>query len=109
MLIFRLAELGESRQCRKSQKLKKNTYIHSFIFSGPMFFSVKESGRSGKEKKKQAAEHLQEMEVQMLEAQKQMEDDKVQADKRQQALQTRQEILTPGGVTPRRTPSRIGL
>ncbi len=31
---------------------------------GPMFFSVKETGRSGKEKKKQAAEHLQEMEEQ---------------------------------------------
>ncbi|XP_031625457.1 pre-mRNA-splicing factor ATP-dependent RNA helicase PRP16 [Contarinia nasturtii] len=78
---------------------------------GPMFFSVKESGRSGKEKKKQAAEHLQEMEDQMLQAQKQMEEDKIQAEQRQQALQTKQEILTPG-ATPRHrgsTPARIGL
>lgn len=77
---------------------------------GPMFFSVKESGRSGKEKKKQAAEHLQEMEEQMLQAQKQMEENKIQAEQEQQALQAKQEILTPGGATPsRRTPSRIGL
>lgn len=78
---------------------------------GPMFFSVKESGRSGKEKKKQAAEHLQEMEEQMQQAQKQMEEDKLQAAQRQEALQPKQEILTPGS-TPRRanrTPARIGL
>lgn len=77
---------------------------------GPMFFSVK--GRSGKEKKKQTAEHLQEMEEQMVAAQKQMEDDKMQAEQRQLALQTKQEILTPGASprqTPSRTPSRIGL
>jgi len=33
---------------------------------GPMFFSVKESGRSGREKKKQAAEHLKEGVVDLL-------------------------------------------
>lgn len=78
---------------------------------GPMFFSVKQSGRTGKEKRKEAAEHLQQMEQQMQEAQKQMEDDKVQADKRREALNTKQEILTPGS-TPRRasrTPYKIGL
>lgn len=79
---------------------------------GPMFFSVKETGRSGREKKKQAAEHLQEMEQQMQVAHKQMEDDKLQAAQRQEALQSKQEILTPGATpnaTPRRTPARIGL
>lgn len=75
---------------------------------GPMFFSVKETGRSGREKKKQAAEHLQEMEAQMQKAQKQIEDDKMQAAQRQEAMMPKQEILTPG-ATPRRTPARIGL
>jgi pre-mRNA-splicing factor ATP-dependent RNA helicase DHX38/PRP16 len=75
---------------------------------GPMFFSVKETGRSGLEKKKQAAEHLQEMEQQMQEAQKKMEEDKMNEAQRQVALQMKQEILTPG-ATPRRTPHRIGL
>lgn len=75
---------------------------------GPMFFSVKETGRSGREKKKQAAEHLQEMEAQMQKAQKQITDDKLQAAQRQEAMMPKQEILTPG-ATPRRTPSRIGL
>lgn len=75
---------------------------------GPMFFSVKETGRSGREKKKQAAEHLQEMEEQMQQAQKKMEEDKLDAAQKQEALQLKQEILTPG-ATPRRTPSRIGL
>lgn len=76
---------------------------------GPMFFSVKESGRSGREKKKQAAEHLQEMEQQMKQAQEQMEADKVEAAHREEALVPKQEILTPGGQTPRRTPKRFGL
>lgn len=76
---------------------------------GPMFFSVKETGRSGREKKRQAAEHLQEMEQQMQQAQQQMEVDKMVAAQRQEALIPKQEILTPGGSTPRRTPSRIGL
>lgn len=76
---------------------------------GPMFFSVKETGRSGREKKKQAAEHLQEMEQQMQQAQQQMEVDKMQAAQREEALVPKQEILTPGGATPRRTPARFGL
>lgn len=75
---------------------------------GPMFFSVKESGRSGKEKKKEAAEHLKEMEVQMQKAQEQIEENKIKAAQREEALQTKQEIITPG-ATPKRTPKRIGL
>lgn len=70
---------------------------------------VKESGRSGREKKKQAAEHLQEMEQQMQQAQVQMEVDKQTAAQRHEALVPKQEILTPGGQTPRRTPARFGL
>ncbi|XP_044317365.1 pre-mRNA-splicing factor ATP-dependent RNA helicase PRP16 [Drosophila rhopaloa] len=76
---------------------------------GPMFFSVKESGRSGREKKKQAAEHLKEMEEQMLKAQHEMEERKQQAADREEQLAAKQEIATPGNATPRRTPARIGL
>ncbi|XP_030382002.1 pre-mRNA-splicing factor ATP-dependent RNA helicase PRP16 [Scaptodrosophila lebanonensis] len=76
---------------------------------GPMFFSVKESGRSGREKKKQAAEHLKEMEAQMLQAQHEMEERKMRAAHREEQLAAKQEIATPGTTTPRRTPARIGL
>lgn len=39
---------------------------------GPMFFSVKETGRSGSAKRRQALEHLQEMEGQMKAAQEEI-------------------------------------
>ncbi|XP_034650939.1 pre-mRNA-splicing factor ATP-dependent RNA helicase PRP16 [Drosophila subobscura] len=76
---------------------------------GPMFFSVKESGRSGREKKKQAAEHLKEMEEQMLQAQHEMEERKQEAARQEEQMAAKQEIATPGTTTPRRTPARIGL
>ncbi|EDS38208.1 pre-mRNA splicing factor ATP-dependent RNA helicase PRP16 [Culex quinquefasciatus] len=75
---------------------------------GPMFFSVKETGKSSREKRKQAAEHLHQMESQMQKAQEQMEQQKLQEVERQQQQMVKQEIITPG-ATPRRTPSRIGL
>ncbi|XP_077297512.1 ATP-dependent RNA helicase l(1)G0007 isoform X1 [Arctopsyche grandis] len=73
---------------------------------GPMFFSVKETGRSGRDKRKQAAVHLQEMETQMQEAEMQMAEEKRIKD---QALPIKQEVATPGLITPRRTPQRLGL
>ncbi|XP_017871527.1 PREDICTED: pre-mRNA-splicing factor ATP-dependent RNA helicase PRP16 [Drosophila arizonae] len=76
---------------------------------GPMFFSVKETGRSGRDKKKLAAEHLKEMEEQMLQAQHEMEERKQLAAQREEQLAGKQEIATPGNATPRRTPARIGL
>lgn len=75
---------------------------------GPMFFSVKESGKSGRAKKKQEAEHLQEMESQMTMAQEEMRARKEAADKKEAAMQKGQEIVN-AGVTPRRTPHRLGL
>ncbi|KAB0795763.1 hypothetical protein PPYR_09824 [Photinus pyralis] len=75
---------------------------------GPMFFSVKETGKSGRAKKKQAAEHLQEMENQMHMAQEEMRARKEAADKRDAALNKGQEIIS-AGTTPRRTPARLGL
>lgn len=75
---------------------------------GPMFFSVKETGKSSREKRKQAAEHLHQMESQMQKAQEQMEKQKQEEVERQQQQMIKQEIITPG-ATPRRTPARIGL
>ncbi|XP_044732439.1 pre-mRNA-splicing factor ATP-dependent RNA helicase PRP16 isoform X2 [Chrysoperla carnea] len=75
---------------------------------GPMFFSVKETGRSGLAKRKQAAEHLQEMESQMEDAQKAIKARKEEEERKEAALSKGQEILTPG-TTPRRTPARFGL
>lgn len=78
---------------------------------GPMFFSVKESGKSGRDKRKQAAEHLHKMEAQMQEAQEEIEREKQKTAEKQEAIMAKQEIVTPGGSssTPRRTPARIGL
>lgn len=75
---------------------------------GPMFFSVKQTGRSGKDKKKQAEVHMQEMEQQMKQVHQQMEEEKKAEARRQEAMVPKQEIATPG-TTPRRTPARIGL
>jgi pre-mRNA-splicing factor ATP-dependent RNA helicase DHX38/PRP16 len=73
-----------------------------------MFFSVKETGKSGRDKKRQAIEHLHEMEQQMQKAQEEIENDKKMEAQKQEAMQAKQEIFTPG-TTPRRTPARIGL
>lgn len=75
---------------------------------GPMFFSLKETGKSGRAKKKQAAEHLLEMENQMQVAQEEMKARKEAADKKEAALNKGQEIIS-AGATPRRTPARFGL
>ncbi|KAL7027917.1 hypothetical protein ACKWTF_005655 [Chironomus riparius] len=78
---------------------------------GPMFFSVKESGKSGRDKRRQAAEHLHKMEAQMQEAQVEIEREKQANAEKQEAILAKQEIVTPGSTekTPRRTPARIGL
>lgn len=77
---------------------------------GPMFFSVKESGKSGRDKRKQAAEHLHKMEEQMKQAQEEIEREKQLNAQKQEAIQAKNEIVTPGSTaTPRRTPARIGL
>lgn len=82
---------------------------------GPMFFSVKETGRSGRAKRRQALEHLQEMEGQMKIAQEEIKARKEEQERKLQAGTRVTEIVTPGvrepgtPVTPRRTPARFGL
>ena len=79
---------------------------------GPMFFSVKETGRTRVDKKREEIEHRRDMEGEM----KQAEED-IKREKEEQLLYERQnarkyDILTPGRFepnTPRRTPSRFGL
>ncbi|XP_074645690.1 pre-mRNA-splicing factor ATP-dependent RNA helicase PRP16-like [Tubulanus polymorphus] len=80
---------------------------------GPMFYSVKESGKSRTERKKQAIEEMSVMEEEMKLAQ-----DQLRARKEEAILPVpskRSEILTPGlkqtGImdTPKRTPARFGL
>ncbi|KAK6631011.1 Pre-mRNA-splicing factor ATP-dependent RNA helicase PRP16 [Polyplax serrata] len=79
---------------------------------GPMFFSLKETGRTGRDKRKRALEHLQEMESQMKIAQEQIRTRKEEAEKRELAAQRKVDILTPGikeQGSVRRTPVRLGL
>lgn len=52
---------------------------------GPMFFAVKETGRSGRDKRRQALEHLQEMEGQMKIAQEEIKARKEEQERRLQA------------------------
>ncbi|XP_047535072.1 pre-mRNA-splicing factor ATP-dependent RNA helicase PRP16 [Vanessa atalanta] len=73
---------------------------------GPMFFSVKETGKSNRDKRKEAAVHLQRMEEEMKQAELKMAEEKK---KKEQEVPVKQEIATPGLSTPRRTPHRLGL
>lgn len=75
---------------------------------GPMFFSVKQSSRSGIEKKKQAAEHLKQMEDQMRLAEEHIKECKLKAAQHAEQIALKQEIVT-AGQRPRRTPQRKGL
>lgn len=49
---------------------------------GPMFFSVKETGKSGSAKRKHAMEHMQEMEGQMKLAQEEIKARKDEQDRK---------------------------
>ncbi|XP_015111383.1 pre-mRNA-splicing factor ATP-dependent RNA helicase PRP16 [Diachasma alloeum] len=81
---------------------------------GPMFFSVKETG-SGQAKRRQAVQHLQEMEGQMKAAEEEMKARAKEQLEKEQASVRKKEILTPGIREPgtpapyRKTPARLGL
>lgn len=76
---------------------------------GPMFFSIKETGRSGSSKRREAMEG---MEAEMEAAQKQMKDRERQAEEERGRWSKRSsQVAEPGapGSTPLRTPLRLGL
>lgn len=62
--------------------------------------------RSNRDKRKEAAVHLQRMEEEMKQAEQKMAEDRK---KREEEVPVKQEIATPGLATPRRTPQRLGL
>ncbi|KAK2722129.1 pre-mRNA-splicing factor ATP-dependent RNA helicase PRP16-like [Artemia franciscana] len=78
---------------------------------GPMFYSVKESGAGRVQKRRQAQEHMSQMEEEMKLAQESIRMSHEEQEKKEAAARKRKEIFTPGKVvgTPRRTPGRFGL
>jgi hypothetical protein len=77
-----------------------------------MFFAVKETGRTRLDKKKDAIDHLRDMEAEMKEAQEEMRLKEEETLAAEQAKVKRYDIATPGRVepnTPRRIPTRFGL
>ncbi len=82
---------------------------------GPMFYSVKETGKSRSEKKKAALDQIQTMEREMKEAEEELKRRKAAEDLRAEKERSKSVIVTPGrrddsgGKTPRRTPLRLGL
>jgi pre-mRNA-splicing factor ATP-dependent RNA helicase DHX38/PRP16 len=79
---------------------------------GPMFFSVKETGKSRSEGKRVALEHLKTMEREMKSAEEELQRKKEEEREREEREKQRGVIATPGrsdGKTPKRTPHRFGL
>ena len=80
---------------------------------GPMFFSVKETGKSRSEGKKVALEHLKTMEREMKSAEEELLRRKEEEREREEREKQRAVIATPGrsdgGKTPKRTPHRFGI
>ncbi|XP_034251068.1 pre-mRNA-splicing factor ATP-dependent RNA helicase PRP16 [Thrips palmi] len=82
---------------------------------GPMFFSIKETNRSGQAKRRQAQQHLADMETQMKQAEAEIIARKEEQERKFLATQRKSDIITPGSrepdtpATPRRTPARFGL
>ncbi|XP_013188412.2 pre-mRNA-splicing factor ATP-dependent RNA helicase PRP16 isoform X5 [Amyelois transitella] len=73
---------------------------------GPMFFSLKETNKSNRDKRKEAAVHLERMEEEMRQAELKMAEERRKKD---EMVPDKQEVATPGLDTPRRTPHRLGL
>jgi len=81
---------------------------------GPMFYSVKETGKSRSDGRKVALEHLKTMEREMKEAEELIKRRKEEAERDAEKERNRSVIATPGRAleqkTPRRTPSyRFGI
>ncbi|RWS29821.1 pre-mRNA-splicing factor ATP-dependent RNA helicase PRP16-like protein [Leptotrombidium deliense] len=81
---------------------------------GPMFYSVKESGKSRLERKKAMRSHEVAMEKEMAIAQEQILKQKMEMEAKETLSSKKSSIVTPGfkkpnGTAPRRVPSRFGL
>ena len=80
---------------------------------GPMFFSVKETGKSRSEGKKVALDHLKTMEREMKSAEEELLRRKEEEREREEREKQKAVIATPGrfgsGQTPKRTPHRFGI
>jgi len=85
---------------------------HWLAEMGPMFFSVKETGRSRVDKKIETIEHLRDMDAEMKLAEEELKRRKAQQIIQDEQKTKKYNIATPGRVeagTPRRAPSRFGL
>ena len=80
---------------------------------GPMFYSVKETGKSRSEGRKVALEHLKTMEREMKEAETELKRRKEEAELDAEKERNRSIIATPGRPThknhQRTTPYRFGI
>ncbi|XP_065347896.1 pre-mRNA-splicing factor ATP-dependent RNA helicase PRP16 [Cloeon dipterum] len=86
---------------------------------GPMFFSIKQGGKSGREKRQLALVHQQTMEDQMKKAQEEIVERKKEKERQQLASIRKSEVIELGTKdsrtprrapgTPMRTPKRLGL
>merc|ERR1719414_1510578 len=80
---------------------------------GPMFYSVKETGKSRSDGRKVALEHLKTMEREMKEAEEELKRRKDEAEEKAEKERSRTVIATPGRSNPqskhRSTPYRFGI
>jgi len=79
---------------------------------GPMFFSVKVKGTMSSETRKEALNHIHNMEAEMKAATEKLKEMKEEKEAERTRERKRQHIVTPGsagGKTPKRTPARFGL
>ncbi len=85
---------------------------HWLAEMGPMFFSVKETGRSRMDKKREAIEQQRDMDAEMKIAEEEMKAEKERELHLEKQNAKKFDIVTPGRLepnTPRRLPSRFGL
>merc|ERR1711902_295236 len=76
---------------------------------GPMFYSVKETGKSRSEGRKVALVHLKTMEREMKHAEEELKRRKDEAERNSERERERQKVAVAGEKTPRRTPYRFGI
>lgn len=79
---------------------------------GPMFYSVKETGKSRSEGRKVALEHLKTMEREMKEAEEELKRRKEEAERNAEKERNKSVIATPGRLpssSARKTPHRFGI